>query len=836
MDHTACAAAASTLAANWVGSSTIPAHGLYPHQWSWDTAFISFGHAISNISRARIELEELFAAQWSNGLVPHIVFNPAVPDDAYFPGADYWRSASDSGGLAPSNPQTSGIVNPPVHVSAVLNLLTRDPDSAATAAFAQRMYEPLARWLTYLLRERDPDGNGLVYIRHPWESGMDNSPAWDPILDGMDVPPGSIPPYNRTDLIHGDPADRPSNFTYDRFVSLMICARNRSYDEAGIAAAEPVGCPFLVEDVTFNAILAQALHDMALLARALPGRAGEVAGWATRAQRTALALGQQLWLEGLGMYASRDVRHAEPLSLRVVGGLSPLLLRFSAASQVNVSDAALHTSGLLRTLRSPSFSTRFPVPSLDARSANFSRRDYWRGPTWFNVDWLLARGMRGRPASDADARAIYAAMRTLVETSGFREYWDPINGSAHGTTSFSWTAALYLDSFCSTDDDDDDNDDEPPHVNDDADVDRAAPCAGYLVSGAGSSAVDGCYRQRGDGTPPLFVLDDNHTLYIWDGAWRLGVSGTAVFYVATAPTAWPPETSGGCGTTWVQSGSPSEGDDPCPAIRRTGLPPAPPVPPPPVPPAPPAPPMRLVWQDDFTGPFLNGSLWNVLEQPHRGGVYTRDNVLVRDGALVLRTVAHNASVDGVPYFVTSGAVNTSGRAEQRHGRWEARVKLPLVGGSEGYTLHSSLWLFSDVANAARSGCPQEIDVFEQYMQSAGAAHPASRAVANLHPFTGTRHSGCRRASYAQPRSTTATGDWTGNWTVFRVDWTENWIAMSVDGEPYALFDQSPAALAAFTDPLFLALTACVMQRLPPTGLDVFPLEYLVDWVRVYEWA
>ena len=456
INHTACTAAASTLAANWVGSSTIPAHGLYPHQWSWDTAFISFGHAVSNVSRARIELEELFAAQWTNGLVPHIVFNPAVPDDAYFPGADYWRSASDSGGLAPSGPQTSGIVNPPVHVSAVLNLLTRDPGSAETAAFAQRMYEPLARWLTYLLRDRDPDGNGLVYIRHPWESGMDNSPAWDPILDGMDVPSGSIPPYNRTDLVHGDPADRPSNATYDRFVSLMICARNRSYDEARIAAAEPAGgCPFLVEDVTFNAILAQALHDMALLARALPGRAGEAAGWAARARRTALSLGRQLWREGLGMYASRDLRRGQQLSPHVVGGLSPLLLRFSAASRVNVSDADLHVGGLLETLRSPSFATPFPVPSLDARAANFSRHDYWRGPTWFNVDWLLARGMRGRPASDGAARTIRSAMRQLVETTGFREYWDPINGSAHGTTSFSWTAALYLDSFCVAGDDDD---------------------------------------------------------------------------------------------------------------------------------------------------------------------------------------------------------------------------------------------------------------------------------------------------------------------------------------------------------------------------------------------
>ena len=50
------------------------------------------------------------------------------------------------------------------------------------------------------------------------------------------------------------------------------------------------------------------------------------------------------------------------------------------------------------------------------------------------------------------------------------------------------------------------------------------------------------------------------------------------------------------------------------------------------------------------------------------------------------------------------------------------------------------------------------------------------------------------------------------------------------------FAKDPGAIATFTDPLFLALTSCVMDRVPPTASDKFPLEYLVDWVRVYEWV
>ena len=367
-------------------------------------------------------------------------------------------------------------------------------------------------------------------------------------------------------------------------------------------------------------------------------------------------------------------------------------------------------------------------------------------------------------------------------------------------------------------------------------------CVGYFLSGAGTPSFNGCYRQKG--SAPSFVLDQGHELYSWDGIWRLGLSGANVSYLAAIPSVWPPESSGGCGVYWLQSGTPQQGADPCPAVKCL-LPPAPsfppPPPPPPPPPMPPTPPMRLVWEDNFDGVDLNTSLWSVLEQVHRGGVYTHANVRVEGGALILRTIAENLTIEqgGVltQFYVSSGAVNTSRFAEQRYGRWEARVRLPLVAGSQGYTLHSSIWLFADSSNPQRSGCPQEIDVVEQYAAGVGSFTP-SRAAANIHPFNGSRDapSGCIKQPYPRPRSSEAIGDWTSNWTVFTLDWTEDWIAMRVDGQPYALFDQSPAALVAFTDPLFLALTACVMERVPPTQLDLFPLEYLVDWVRVYEWS
>ena len=65
----------AVLRANDVGGWTKPAPRLYPHQWSWDSAFIAIGLAHLDPGRALGELEHLFEAQWTDGRVPHIVIN-----------------------------------------------------------------------------------------------------------------------------------------------------------------------------------------------------------------------------------------------------------------------------------------------------------------------------------------------------------------------------------------------------------------------------------------------------------------------------------------------------------------------------------------------------------------------------------------------------------------------------------------------------------------------------------------------------------------------------------------------------------------------------------------
>ncbi|MEU6816955.1 trehalase family glycosidase [Streptomyces sp. NPDC046860] len=416
--------AARVLAANWTGASTVPSRSLYPHQWSWDSAFIAIGLRHLSPLRAQTELETLLAAQWADGRVPHIVFSPSVPLDAYFPSPDFWRSSTAGRAAgAPRTVQTSGIVQPPVHALAAWLVHRADPGLSRARGFLARVYPRLAAWHRYLLHRRDLGGGGLVAVVHPWEQGMDNSPCWDGPL--ARVSPAPARSFRRADLDHGAPEDRPTDLDYGRYVRLAA-----DYRDGGYADGDG---EFAVEDPSFNALLIASEHALADIATELgaPGTARRA-----RAGRLTAALVERLWDDASGMFLCRDLRGGGPVRERSVSGLVPLLL---PGLPGDVAGA------LLDTLRGPHFAARTGlVPSYDLRGPAFEPNRYWRGPAWFNTAWLVERGLRAR-GERAAADALRAAFLRAAGESEFAEYVDPDTGEACGAPGFGWTAALTLD-------------------------------------------------------------------------------------------------------------------------------------------------------------------------------------------------------------------------------------------------------------------------------------------------------------------------------------------------------------------------------------------------------
>jgi hypothetical protein len=62
--------ARGVLKQNDLGTMVMAAPRLYPHQWSWDVAFITIGLAAISVSRAITEMRTLLSAQWDTGMRP----------------------------------------------------------------------------------------------------------------------------------------------------------------------------------------------------------------------------------------------------------------------------------------------------------------------------------------------------------------------------------------------------------------------------------------------------------------------------------------------------------------------------------------------------------------------------------------------------------------------------------------------------------------------------------------------------------------------------------------------------------------------------------------------
>jgi hypothetical protein len=425
------AQAKALLEANWRGRSTVPSSGLYPHQWSWDAAFVAIGRSRLDQRRAAAELESLFRGQWADGMVPHIVFDPAVPATAYFPGPTFWQSGPR--GASPAGVATSGITQPPLHAGAALEVYRNARDRGAALAFLARLYPRLAAQHDYLARHRDPAGHGLAAIVHPWESGLDNSPVWDAPLAVITLGPGAVAPYRRRDLAHAEAADRPTDADYDRFVYLATRYRDSGYDDARLATDSP----FLVEDPLFNAIWLWSTHALTEIAGLVgadprPHRAA--------ARRIHDGLLTWLWEPSARRFYARDLRANRLIAKASVVSLAPLLDPELPGEQLQA---------ILADLRSPHFQAqgsaeRFLVPSYDLQAPEFSPRRYWRGPVWMNTSWLLWRGLR-QHGQEQPAAELGSSSVGLVRRSGFREYFDPYSGAGHGSGDLSWTAALLVD-------------------------------------------------------------------------------------------------------------------------------------------------------------------------------------------------------------------------------------------------------------------------------------------------------------------------------------------------------------------------------------------------------
>jgi len=404
------------LALNDLGDYTVPTHGLYPFQWNWDSCLTAIGQAHSNEARAWQEIATLFAHQWDDGLVPHIIFHKE--DEGYFPGPDVWQTNRPT--------PTSGITQPPVAGFAVKRLFDRAQDRDMALTQARQLLPKIHAWHEWFYTARDPQKTGLVALIHPWESGRDNSVDWDDALAAVSI--DHLVPFERRDTQHANPDHRPTQAQYERYIALVQRFRDHKWDNSVLHEVSP----FRIVDPGFNGILLRSVQDIADLADHLGET--EIANTSRARLAAGLKAMESLWDEAKGQYVCYDRVAQRPIDSASIGGL---LAAFAPLPQNRLS-------ALAHTIQKLNEKTQYFITSHDPKDPRFDAKRYWRGPLWLIVNYMISDGLARGGEQDL-ANRIEADSLKLIAEQGFAEYYDPMTGEPCGGKQFTWTAAMVIE-------------------------------------------------------------------------------------------------------------------------------------------------------------------------------------------------------------------------------------------------------------------------------------------------------------------------------------------------------------------------------------------------------
>ena len=426
--------AQSILTQNWREGFTVPSSHLYPFQWLWDSGFHAMGWANFNQAKARTEIQTLLSAQWDNGLIPHIIFHADSAEKKYFPGASFHQAYVHP--AAPKHVHTTGMTQPPVLGFVLEYVHEKESAKEENIAFYQQAAKAIFAFHHYLYTQRDPNQEGLVYIRHNWESGTDNSAVWDSVWETFDPPMYQV---ERKDTHHVDQSQRPTARDYDYYLYLIDLSRQCGYEEDKMFEK----IPFLIQDPLFNAVLAASNQSLARLF-ATWGWTEEQAQCEKWYAQTAQQLNQKLYCPQQNQYHYYDIKNDRPIKLPTAMGFAPIFAGVPTQDQAEKMATLIESATFLGEDLSG-----YHCPSLAPTHEKFEANRYWRGPVWLQVNWLLEKGFR-QYGFDKLADQIKEDALALVKRDGFYEYFNPKKDVAagkggYGGSQFSWTASVVID-------------------------------------------------------------------------------------------------------------------------------------------------------------------------------------------------------------------------------------------------------------------------------------------------------------------------------------------------------------------------------------------------------
>ena len=260
---------------------------------------------------------------------------------------------------------------------------------------------------------------------------------------------------------------------------------------------------------------------------------------------------------------------------------------------------------------------------------------------------------------------------------------------------------------------------------------------------------------------------------------------------------------------------------------------------------------KLVWEDNFGGPALDESSWNIV-----GGIpgndekqfYLREQPLVENGYLVItakdmgplqKDEDGNDIPNSNPNWVegkryTSYRINTQGKRFVKYGKIEASISFPSGEGT-----WCAFWLMPN--ESVYGGWPRsgEVDIVEH------VGSIPNRVSVAAHTNNRNGNVGSQGSAWNQTKTYDNVAD---NFHTYGIEWIDDYqngndvLIFTFDGDVVGRYSQTSWMNSTWQDwpfdqNFYVILNMAIGGKFggaEPIDDSIFPVQMKVDWVRMYE--
>ncbi|MCM4156614.1 trehalase family glycosidase [Gramella sp. AN32] len=381
---------------------TKPSPDTYPYQFFWDTCFHVFILCnLDEFGMAKAHIKSLISFQKEDGFLGHMIYWDRLKPGRW---VDFFQSKPRFKNLYKSH--MSALIQPPIIAMAVERLINKSGD----IAFLKEVLPNLKKYYQWLQENRDFDGDHLLTIISPFESGMDWKPTYDQIFNFR----GKANAELFVKVVAVDVRNFINNYNLKKI-------HQKDY--------------FQVKGAGFNSIYAQNLRAMSRLCDMVEDNdANSYDELANKVEKSILQI--MYHEEDAAFYDcyGKDNTHLKVKTPTIFYPLSLETIEKSIVKKVIEK----------HLIKGEDFNTAFPLPSVAISEPSFNPKEsiyIWRGPTWIVNNWFLYNVFLNNDYKK-EAAKIADNIRTLIEKSGFREYYNPFTGEGYGAQDFTWAGLI----------------------------------------------------------------------------------------------------------------------------------------------------------------------------------------------------------------------------------------------------------------------------------------------------------------------------------------------------------------------------------------------------------